>query len=81
MKLSAVDVVFWIIIAALIAVALWYLKGSPTLVGALISIALFTATSEILLWKKIYELDKKSAIRYVKTKNDLDKIKDLLKKK
>lgn len=66
------DIIFWILIAATIAILLWLLKGSPDLENALITIGLFIIGSEILLWRKIYSIDKNIAISFVKFKSDLD---------
>lgn len=75
------DIVFWVFIIAVILIALWLLSGSPPEINALISIALFVASSEILLWRKLFEIDKKAAVSYAKVKEDLETIKSLIKNK
>lgn len=72
------DVVFWIIISLIIATALWLLSGSPPEANALVSIALFVAASEILIWRKLFDIDKKNAVGFEKVKNDLEYIKNKL---
>lgn len=66
------DIIFWIIIISIIAIALWLLSGSPPESDALITIALFMAASELLVWKKIFSMDKNTAISFVKLKNDMN---------
>ena len=66
------DIIFWILIALIVGVAIWKLIGSPTDTATLISIALFVAGSEILLWKAFFAMDKKVSIGFMKMKNDLD---------
>ena len=82
-KIKIEDILFWMLILGIIAVALWLLHGSPTEIGALISIAVFVAASEILIWKNLFSidknfslavshLDKKNEISFIKLKNDMD---------
>lgn len=77
------DILFWILILMIIAVALWLLSGSPTEMGAIIAVALFVATSEILIWKYLFyidknnkinlsKIDKNTAISFIKLKNNMD---------
>ena len=73
MKIKIEDILFWIIILLIIAVAIWKLIGSPTDTATLISITLFIASSEILLWRAIFSIEKKSSLGFVKMKNDLEK--------
>ena len=82
MRFKIEDIIFWILIFAAVAVILWLLKGSPTLESATISIGLFIIGSELLLWRKIFEigkdtaislarLDKNVTISFEKLKNDV----------
>ncbi len=73
-RIKIEDIIFWIIIFLIIAVAIWLLYGSPTEIGALIAIATFTAASELLIWKFIFNLDKEVAISFMKVKHDIDKL-------
>ena len=70
------DIVFWILIILIIATALWLLHGSPAESNALIAVALFVATSEVLLWKALFKLDRKTSIGFVKLDKSLSDIKD-----
>ncbi len=69
-KLS--DILFWIVIALIIGLALWLMLGSPTTEAGLVSLALFVAASEILLWKAIFKVDKNTSLGFLKVKKDLD---------
>jgi membrane protein implicated in regulation of membrane protease activity len=72
-KITIEDIVFWIFIAAIIGIALWLLSGSPPEINAIISVALFVAASEILLWKQFFKVDKKTEVEFMKIKSDMDK--------
>ena len=82
-KIKLEDIIFWLLIIAIIAVALWLLSGSPPMESGLLMIIIFVATSEILLWKtlfkidkknflKIEKVDKKTAIAFERMKNDMN---------
>ncbi len=75
MHIKAEDIAFWILILAALAVILWLLHGSPTLENALISIGIFLLSSELLLWKKYFEVDKNVAVSFMRMKHDLITIK------
>ena len=66
------DIVFWAIIIAIIALAIWLLFGSPTDTSAIIALAVFIAASEILLWKAIFSIDKRTSVGFMKLRNDLN---------
>jgi len=68
------DIVFWLLIIAIIAVALWLLRGSPTEVGALTAITVFVAASEILIWKNLFGMDKRTAVGFERVKLHFDKM-------
>ena len=68
------DIIFWIIIALIVGLAIWLMLGSPTIETGLISLALFIAASEILLWKAIFKIDKNASMGFLKVKNELEKI-------
>ena len=78
MKLKIYDIVFFILIGLIIFIALWLLFGSPTLVVAFVFVAIFFASSELMIWRKIFEMDKNTAIGFMKVKNNLDFIKNKL---
>ena len=54
----------------------WLFKGSPTTESAIISVAVFVATSEILLWRKMFEVEKNTAVSFVRMKGDITNIKN-----
>lgn len=62
-------------------VAIWKLVGSPTDTAALISITLFVAGSEIILWKALFKTDKRTEIGFIKIKNDINNLKEDINKK
>jgi len=68
------NIIFWIAILAIIAIALWLLSGSPPETNAIISVALFVAVSELMLWKFLFKIDKKTTVGFVRVKGKLDKI-------
>ncbi|MEK6848487.1 MAG: hypothetical protein AABX65_02550 [Nanoarchaeota archaeon] len=69
------NVLFWILIILVVGIAVWKIIGSPTDTSALISITLFIASSEILLWKAFFNTDKKTAIGFNNIKNDIVNLK------
>jgi len=73
-KIKLENIAFWILILAAVGVAIWLLIGSPTIEQGLLMITIFIATSEILLWKALFRIDKKSAVGFEKVKSRFDKI-------
>ena len=71
-KIRFKDIIFWLLILAIIGIALWLLSGSPTEANAIISVALFIAASEILIWKNLFNIDKKTAVGFEKIRNDIN---------
>jgi len=67
------DIVFWILIISVIGVIIWMLSGSPPLENGLLMIAIFITASEILLWKALFAIDKKTSIGFIKVGCDLEK--------
>jgi len=78
MKVKVEDIAFWVIIALIIATAIWLLSGSPPEVNALVSIALFVAASELLIWKKLFSIENDTAVSFIKLKSDIKEIKQAL---
>jgi membrane protein implicated in regulation of membrane protease activity len=70
-KIKIEDIVFWLIIIAMIVIAIWKMFGSPTDASTLVAIIIFTAMSEILLWKAIFSMDKRTAIGFNNIKNSI----------
>lgn len=79
MKLKAVDIMFFISLALTLFALLWLLKGSPTLETTVITIGLFIISSEMFLWRKVFEIDKSTAIGFSKVKNELDNLRSEMK--
>mgnify|MGYP006995629777 CR=1 FL=1 len=71
MRIHFEDVMFWIMILAIIGIVLWMLHGSPTDSGAIVGIGAFVATSEILIWKRIFRIERDTSIGFVRVKHDL----------
>lgn len=71
MKIKLEDILLWIFIALLIGLALWKLFGSPTDTASIIAIALFIAGSEILIWRTLFKIDKKTSLGFMKLSNDI----------
>lgn len=85
MEIKIEDIVFWIIMLLIIALAIWLLVGSPTDTASIIAIGIFVAGSEVLIWRTLFEkdkdtclsierLDKKTAISFEKVKAQLGEI-------
>jgi len=72
------DILFWIFIIIIIGTALWLLSGSPPGINVIISIGLAVAGSELIIWKKIFSIEKNTSIGFMKVKQDLEKIKGKL---
>ncbi|MFA5174262.1 MAG: hypothetical protein WC438_03715 [Candidatus Pacearchaeota archaeon] len=68
------DIIFWLIIIGMISIALWLLHGSPTETGAIIGIITFAGSSELLLWKKLFSIDKHTAVGFERIKGELKNI-------
>ena len=66
------SILFWIFIIIIVGTALWLLHGSPQEISAIITIGLSVAGSELLIWKSLFKIDKKTAIGFLKTKHNLD---------
>lgn len=74
-KMKIEYILFWIFILAVIGIAIWMLFGSPTLEAGLISIGLFVAGSEILLWRNLFAVDKGAAVGFERVRSDFKIIK------
>lgn len=72
-KITIEDVVFWIFILLIIGTALWLLHGSPPESSALITIALFFAGSELMIWKRIFKIENRTSISFMKIKHEIEK--------
>jgi len=83
MEIKIEDIILGIIILLIISLAIWLLFGSPTDTASVIALAIFIASSEILIWMTLFKdnektlvrfekLDKKTAISFEKIKNNMD---------
>lgn len=72
-KIKIEDIIFWLIMLFIIIVAFWMLHGSPMDSSAIISIGLAFASSELLLWKKYYETERKTALGFMRIGKDMEK--------
>jgi len=92
MKLKIEDILFWVLIVVIIAMVLWMFRGSQPLENILITFIIFIISSELLIWKKIFAIDKNTAINFAKfdknvavsfakLREELKEIKNSLKKK
>ena len=74
-KTKLTDILFWILILAALGIAIWLVFGSPTIETGLLMIVIFIASSEIMLWRTLFNIDKRTSIGFIKAKNDLNIIK------
>ena len=75
------DIIFWIFVLAMFGLAFWLLSGSPTIEEGLISFILFVLGSELLIWKKLFSIDKRTEIGFVKARGDIALMKEDLNNK
>ena len=80
MKFRAEDIAFWILSLAALGIVMWLLHGSPTLEQALISIVVLIISSEFMLWRKYHEVDKNTALSFLRFKQDIQSIHEQLDK-
>jgi len=75
------SVVFWILMLTVIGILIWLAFGSPEFERSLIAIGIFVASSEIMLWKTLFnfdnknferfsEIDKKTSLGFEKVRSD-----------
>ena len=50
------------------------LSGSPTDTSAIIALAAFVSASEILIWKSLFNMDKRTAISFEKIKFSIERL-------
>ena len=72
MKIKIERILFWLLIALLIGLAIWKLFGSPTDTASIIAVALFAAGSEILIWRALFNIDKKTSMGFMRLSNDMN---------
>ena len=71
-KLKFIDIMILLVIGATIALGIWLLFGSPTELQAIITISVFFGSTGLMLWKYVFEIDKKTEISFIKLRNDMD---------
>ncbi len=71
MKIKLEDIMFWILIVLIIGVAIWLLSGSLTDTSAIVAVAVFLTPSEILIWKNIFKMDRKTSVGFEKVKSGI----------
>ncbi len=76
MTIKIEDIVLWIVILFIIGIGVYLLikTNSPIEVDALISLTLFVAASELLIWRSLFKMDKKVACGFIKMKSDMSKM-------
>ncbi|MFH1592963.1 MAG: hypothetical protein ABIB47_06370 [Candidatus Woesearchaeota archaeon] len=74
MRIKLIDIIFWALILSAVGVAIWLLVGSPTIEQGLLMITISIAASEILIWKALFRVDKKTAIGFEKVRSQLSNI-------
>lgn len=79
MGIKIEDIVFFAILSAVLAIAFWLLHGSPALENALVSFVVLIIMAEFMIWKKYFEVDKKSAVTFTKLRSSVESINSRLK--
>lgn len=72
------DILFWILILVALGIAIWLAFGSPEFENSFLAVIIFVATSEILLWRFLFAIDKRSAVGFEKVKNRLENVENRL---
>ncbi len=71
-RITIEDIVFFIFIAIIVGTSLWLMSGSPSEMNAIISIGIAVAGSELLIWKYIFNMDKKTAISFAISRSEIN---------
>ncbi len=79
MEIKIEDIVFWIAIIAIIGLIIWKLFGSPTDLATIITVASLLAMGELSLLKKIYTIERKVAVGFMKVSSDINLIRNDIK--
>lgn len=74
MKIKLEDILIWIFIAIAIGTALWLLHGSPPEIDAVVAVGIAIGGSDLLIWKKIFSIGNKTALDFMKTRHEIDKL-------
>ena len=73
MKVKLEDILIWIFIAIAIGAALWLLHGSPPEIDAVVAVGIAIGGSELLIWKKLFSVENKTSLSFLKLRSDIDK--------
>ena len=76
-RLSIEDVLFWVLILMITGIILWKLFGSPSDMAMIISIGTLIVSSEMMLWKNFFKMDKNVSLCFMKVKHDMEKWKGI----
>lgn len=79
MEIKIEDIIFWIVIIAIIGLIIWKLFGSPTDLATIITIASLLAMGELSLLKKVYNLERKVAVGFTRVSLDMNLIRNDIK--
>ena len=74
-KIKLEDIVFWILIIVIVAIIVWKLFGSPSDTAILMTSVLFMISIILTLWKKVYNIERKTEVGFMKVRGDLNTIK------
>jgi len=64
------SIVFWILMIVIIGVSIWLAFGSPDFERSLLMVVIFFAGSEILLWRNLFDRDRKVAVGFERVRSD-----------
>lgn len=70
------DIAIAVFLLTAFAILLWLLHGSPLTENALIGVGTLIISTQFILWKGLYEVDKKAAVSFTKFKSDIGHIKE-----
>lgn len=76
--LKAEDITFWILILAVISMVIWLAFGSLSFENGFLVIAILIAGSEILLWRALFTIDKRTAVGFERVKLDFERVNNKL---
>jgi|SRR3989344_9596943 len=79
MTIKIEDIIFWIVIIAVIGLLVWKLFGSPTDLATITTVASLLAMGELSLLKRIYNLEKRVAVGFTKVKSEINLIRNDIK--
>ncbi|MAG07526.1 hypothetical protein CMI46_01805 [Candidatus Pacearchaeota archaeon] len=75
---KAENILFWILILIVLGITLWLAFGSPIFETSLLTILIFVACSEIIIWRFLFASDKRAAISFENVRSDFNLVKNEL---